>query len=111
MVASGAFSTIVVVTVLACASGTSQSLDAREQSAFPTFLAQATPAAPGPTDTTTPPSANPPKRLPHAALPKNDQTTDQNKRYRILTDRSEERPRPPDGAIDPNSPGGAQNRE
>ena len=110
MVASVAFSTIVVAT-LACASGATQPMGARAQSASPTLLAQATPAAPGTTDTKTSPSANTPKRLPPAPSLKSDQTTDQNKRYRILTDRSEEKPRPAEGAIDPNSPGGAQNRE
>ena len=111
MVASACLSSLLVAAAIAFANGAPQPVCAREQLASPMLLAQATPAAPGTTETKTPASANAPKRLPPAAPAKNDQTTDQNKRYRILTDRSEERPRPLDGAIDPNSPGGAQNRE
>jgi hypothetical protein len=110
MVASAAVSSILVV-ALACANAVTPKAGVGEHAPVMPLLAQATPTAPGTTDTKPPPAANAPKRLPPAAPLKNDQTTDQNKRYRILTDRSEEKPRPIDGTIDPNSPGGAQNRE
>jgi hypothetical protein len=103
--------TIVLIAAFAGASGaTTAATPLWEQIPVSSYrvLVQAAPAPPQAKDAP-PTGATAPRRLPAAPPARNEQTRDENKRYRILTDRLDEKPRPIEGGIDPNNTGGAQN--